>query len=248
MKLFWRQGCALGVCLALLTSPALSAEELRPQLDDLVRHFGNVVFGDEYGVGDAPGVVAKWQDSSIGIAVQGHSTDQLIDIAARHIRGLTEFTGVQFKKVAPGAPNAKIDLMFLYRKEMSAVAKQLPPREASALTTMINDPTARCFFLSWKVPNDRIVKAIVLVNAKLEPAEVDACLLEELTQVMGLPNDVDAYWPTIFKPIDSSLNWSRWDKLYLKTLYSPQMKAGVNRAQALEVARTLFAKELSKSP
>ncbi|OEJ66866.1 hypothetical protein BEN30_10720 [Magnetovibrio blakemorei] len=234
--------------MSLLMSTPLLAEELRPQLDDLVRHFGNVVFGDEYGVGDAPGVVAKWQESPIGIAVQGHSTDQLIDIAARHIRGLTEITGVQFKKVAPGSPNAKIDLMFLYRQEMSAVAKQLPPRDASALTTMINDPTARCFFLSWKVPNDRIVKAIVLVNAKLEPAEVNACLLEELTQVMGLPNDVDAYWPTLFKPIDSSLNWSRWDKLYLKTLYSPQMKPGLNKAQALEVARTLFAKELSKSP
>lgn len=248
MKFFWRQGWVLGLGLSIMASAPLSAEELRPQLDDLVRHFGEVVFGDEYGVGDASGVVAKWQQSPIGISVQGDQREELLNIAARHIRGLTKLTGIQFKKVDPGSADAKIDLLFLKRKDMPAVAKQLPPRDAAVISKMLNDPTARCFFVSWKVPNDRIVKAIVLVNAQLEAAQINACLLEELTQLMGLPNDVDAYWTTLFKPIDSSQNWSRWDELYLKTLYDPHMKPGMNKAQALEVARTLFAKELSKTP
>jgi len=70
--------------------------------------------------------------------------------------------------------------------------------------------------------------------------------LEELTQVMGLPNDVDAYWPTLFKPLDMSVKWSRWDKLYIKTLYDPRLKAGMKPVDALYIARGIFADALAK--
>jgi len=43
---------------------------------------------------------------------------------------------------------------------------------------------------------------------------------------------VDAYWPTLFKPIDMSVKWSRWDKLYIKTLYDPRLKPGMKVATA----------------
>ena len=45
---------AVLIGFVLLGAPPAHSEELRPQLDDLVRHFGQVVFGDEYGMNTGP--------------------------------------------------------------------------------------------------------------------------------------------------------------------------------------------------
>ncbi|MBF0248104.1 MAG: DUF2927 domain-containing protein [Alphaproteobacteria bacterium] len=223
-----------------------TAEELTPKLDDLVKHFGQVLFGDEYGVSDKSAVVSKWRGESVGIAVQGRQTKELVDLAAKHVRGLTRLTGVQFKTVKPGHDGPNIDLIFLKRAEMAGLSKQLPPREAKSVQTMTSDPTMVCFFLSWHKPEDTIVKAMVVVNVERDAQGIDSCLLEELTQVMGLPNDVDAYWPTLFNNLDRSQNWSRWDELYLRTLYDDRLAPGMPADKALEQARLMFASELSK--
>jgi len=228
-----------------LTVSSASAEDLRPQLDDLVRHFGHVLFGDEYGLNTAPKVIAKWQ-GPIGITVQHRATKPLAAMVSRRLTDLAKLTGVRFKQVKPGAPGQSIDLLFLKRKEMSLVqGANINPQTIKTLTS---DPSMVCFFLSWRKPADRLVKAIVVVNVERDPVSIDACLLEELTQVMGLPNDVDAYWPTLFKPVDQSLEWSVWDRLYLKTLYDPRLKPGMKPVDALFTARGIFKDALAKMP
>jgi len=230
-------------CVAFGLSTPGSAQELRPQLDDLVRHFGNVVFGDEYGLNTGSKVIAKWQ-GPVGITVQGQVTQQMADMVSQRLTGLVKLTGVKFKQVKPGTPGPGIDLIFLKRKDMGAIrGANIDP---SVIRRLTGDPTMVCFFLNWKKPDERIVKAIVVVNVERDPAQINSCLLEELTQVMGLPNDVDAYWPTLFKPLDTAQEWSRWDKLYLKTLYDPRMKAGLKPLDALYVARGIFAAALAQ--
>ena len=231
---------------SLLAARPSAAEELTPQLDDLVRHFGQVLFGDEYGLNTSSKVVSKWQTETVGISVQGRKTDKLINIAARHVRGLTQLTGLKFKTVRPGSPQANIDLFFMKRAEMPQLAQALPAEYRGALRVLTGDPTMVCFFMVWHEPPERIIKAIVVVNVERDPVMIDSCLLEELTQVMGLPNDVDAYWPTMFKPIDTSLEWSKWDRLYLKTLYDPRVKPGMKPVDALYVAKGIFAKALAE--
>ena len=238
---------AIVLAVMLLGSRPLAAEELRPQLDDLVRHFARVVFGDEYGINTGHKVVAKWQDT-VGITVQGRATTALAAMASRRLTDLSRLTKVKFKQVKPGTPGPSLDLMFMKRGEVGKLAAKLPPSDAAAMRKMMKDPSWRCFFLTWNMPSGAIVKSIVVVDVDREPAELDACLLEELTQVMGLPNDVDAYWPTMFKPLDSSLEWSQWDELYLKTLYDPRLKPGMKPVDALQVARGIFAKALAKQP
>lgn len=235
----------VGICLFLAGVSPSRAEELRPELDDLVRHFGQVVFGDEYGLNSGPKVIAKWQ-GPVGLTVQGRPTQELAAMASRHLGGLAKLTGLKFSQVKPGAAIPTIDLLFLKRKEMGAIrGDNIDPNAIKRLT---GDPTMVCFFLNWKKPVDRIVKAIVVVNVERDPVQINACLLEELTQVMGLPNDVEAYWPTMFRPLDTSLVWSYWDKLYLKTLYDPRIKPGMKPVDALYVARGIFAGALAKEP
>jgi len=223
-----------------------AAENLRPQLDDMVAHFIDVVFGVEYAtLTTAPKGIAKWSGPVVGIHVQGQSTPQLIALASKHIHSLAKLTGLRFRTLKPGETIPNIDLVFLKRAQMGNISG--PNIDASVIHSMATDPTMVCYFLAWRSPPERIVKALVVVNAEKEAKSVDACLLEELTQVMGLPNDVKAYWPSMFNPNDSLTVHSSWDALYIKTLYDPRLKPGMTPAETRAVVRPIFAKALSHS-
>ena len=169
-----RRFLAAGLCICVLAARPAHAEELRPQLDDLVNHFGQVLFGNEYQIADTPNVVSKWRASPVGIAVQGRKTPELVEIAARHVRALTGVTGIRFKTIQPGEPGPNIDLIFMKRAEMRGLAKQLPPREAAVVRKVTGDPTMTCFFLVWHKPAETIVKAMVVANVERDPVMIDA--------------------------------------------------------------------------
>ena len=122
----------------------------------------------------------------------------------------------------------------------------IPGTDPKIIQQMASDPTMVCYFLAWHKPRKEIVKAIVVINKEIELMRIGSCLLEELTQVMGLPNDVPAYWPTLFQPTDVSVQHSPWDMLYLKTLYDPRLKPGMVPGEARIVVREIFKEALSK--
>ena len=224
-----------------------AGETLRPQTDDLVRHFIEVVFGVEYAtLSTRPDGIAKWFGPVVGIHVQGRQTPQLVQLASKHVQSLAKLTGLRFRTLKPGETIPNIDLVFLKRAEMGNISGvNLDPRVIKA---MVADPTMACYFLSWRSPPEQIVKALVVVNVETDPVRTDACLLEELTQVMGLPNDVESYWTSMFNPNDTSTTHSPWDELYIKTLYDPRLKPGMTPAQVETVIRPIFAEALSKAP
>jgi len=237
----------VAILILAATMRPSSAEVLRPQLDDMVAHFADVVFGVEYAtLTTKPEVVSKWPGPIVGIKVQGRDTPHLITLASKHIHSLAKLTGLQFRTLKAGETIPSIDLVFLKRAEMGNIKG--PNIDATVVKSMASDPTMACFFLTWRSPPERIIKAIVVVNVDQDPVRIDACLLEELTQVMGLPNDVQAYWPSMFNPLDTSTEHSEWDALYIKTLYDPRIKPGMTPAETLVQVRHIFAEALSKMP
>ena len=230
-----------------LTPRPVAAEVLRPQLDDMVAHFADVVFGVEYArLTQASGIVAKWPGPVVGINVQGRSSPELIKLASKHVHSLANLTGLKFRTLKPGETIPSIDLVFLKRAEMGNIGG--PNIDANVVSSMASDPSMVCYFMAWRSPPERLVKALVVVNVEKDPVRVDACLLEELTQVMGLPNDVQAYWPSMFNPNDMLTERSPWDALYIKTLYDARIKPGMTQAQTLAQVRPIFAKALSNMP
>ncbi len=237
---------ALILVLGLLRPLNAGAQERRPRLDDLVDHFSKVVFGAEMPkLATQPAVISKWQ-GLVAINVQGRSTPRLIALASRHIRRISQLTGIKFRSLKAGETRQSIDLVFLKRAEMGNIKG--PNLDQNVIRAMANDPTMVCYFLAWHSPAERIVKALVVVNVERSDDSINSCLLEELTQVMGLPNDVDSTWPSIFAQLDQSIAYSKWDELYLRTLYDPRMKPGMSEAQARIVARKIFARALARTP
>ncbi|MEG3617300.1 DUF2927 domain-containing protein [Magnetovibrio sp. PR-2] len=233
-------------CLAFLLATPGAAQELRPKLDDLVRHYAKVLFGSEYNPKLAKKAVSKWQ-GTVGITINGKPTQQLAAMTSKHLNTIAGLTKLKFKQIKPGTPMQRIDLIFMKRKHMTNI-NGLPGPFMSNIRQMAADPSMRCFFLSQSNAENRINYALVMVNIDMDPAHLNACLLEELSQVMGLPNDVDAYWPTIFQPIDTSTELSVWDRLYLKTLYDPRTKPGMKPVDAVFTAKGIFAEAMAKIP
>ena len=98
-----------------------------------------------------------------------------------------------------------------------------------------------CYFLSWKKPPSRIIKSVVVVNKDRDDSGINHCLLEELTQSLGLPNDSDMMRPSLFSDRDRLYELSPTDTILLRTLYDPRMKPGLPRTAALAVARKIMA-------
>lgn len=76
---------------------------------------------------------------------------------------------------------------------------------------------------------------IIPVNYARQHARFLDCIVEEITQLMGLPNDSDEVYPSIFNDVSSDIFLSPLDYILLKMLYSPRFKAGMNEMQVRQV-------------
>lgn len=73
-----------------------------------------------------------------------------------------------------------------------------------------------------------------------------ACIIEETTQLMGLPNDSDWVNPSIANDASKIEFLTGLDYLFLKILYSKQLKAGMNFNQSQPIITKIIGK-LQKS-
>jgi hypothetical protein len=88
-------------------------------------------------------------------------------------------------------------------------------------------------------------RAFVVVNTERDGFLIDHCLLEELTQSLGLPNDTDFLRPSIFSDHDTLRKLSPTDEILIRTLYHKRMFAGMTHKAAMTMARLLIAQQLA---
>jgi hypothetical protein len=85
-----------------------------------------------------------------------------------------------------------------------------------------------------------IKAALIGVPAGLSTGHLRVCLLEELTQVLGLPNDTKEDFPTSFKDRNRIWDLTKYDKMMLQALYDPRITPGMPKRDALAIARGIF--------
>ncbi len=84
------------------------------------------------------------------------------------------------------------------------------------------------------------------MNAERDIVGINHCLLEELTQSVGFPNDSNNLRPSIFCDKDQLFECSPVDKILIRTLYDKRMKMGVPRNTGLVMARQIMSDILFK--
>ncbi|NQV44892.1 MAG: DUF2927 domain-containing protein [Rhodospirillales bacterium] len=226
-------GFSLILAMLISMSSAYSAE--RPAIDHLVGFFETVVFGSEIDDRMESLVIARWI-GPLRIGIKGQASDSHIQTVRRHLSVIKNLTGVDIEKVnAPDKPE-NLTILFLPPEEMGKVKiKGVNPEYIRQIASPLS-----CYFLSFKKPPDSIVRGVIVVNKQRSDEAIEHCLLEELVQSMGLPNDTDMLRPSIFSDHDRITKLSRSDEILLRTLYDERMTEGLGREEALLVARVII--------
>ncbi len=231
-KRLFRPWYALGALL--LTAGFGITSDTPPSTEDLVRHFDTVVFGSELGDAYASEVVAKWH-GTIRLDLQGRVDPGLAEIVGKHFRAVLGLTGL---KIEPRGSGKDYNFKIVFVRGVSEMRRfRFENVDRRLIETLASD--GGCYFLALKQPPGRIVKAAVVVN--VDHRYIDHCLLEEITQSLGLPNDSDIVRPSIFSGGDRLSELSRSDRILVKTLYHSRMKPGLPRREALVVAREIIS-------
>ncbi|MCX7354490.1 MAG: DUF2927 domain-containing protein [Alphaproteobacteria bacterium] len=215
---------------------ARTAEEA----DKLTRFFDIVVFGNEI-PGLAPAErVRKWT-VPIRYKIAGTNVAEWRPVIQRHAATLTGLTGISYQEIGPKEAGENLVVMLVPRDKM-AEAGALVEKDPAKLRAVLSQTRGGCYFLSYS-KEDRIIYAAVVANVEGPKPMLEKCLLEELTQMMGLPNDSNQVSPSVFNDSERQMTLSPGDVAMVKALYDPALKPGTPRAEALAFVRKLFLQQ-----
>lgn len=239
------QGIVL-VCAALTFAAAAApawADAPRPSVDAIVRYFDTIVFGAEIDQAYASKEIAKW-DQPLRISIQGQATPRHREIVGAHARTLADLTGLKVDVLPAGEKSGNVTIAFVPRSVMGRI--KIPGTSPELLGRLA--APGGCYFITYKKPARRIIRVVIVVNIEREDDRINHCILEELTQSAGLPNDSNDMRPSLFSDYDYLLKPSRIDTILIKTLYDPRMKAGLSREDAQKVAKPIIAELDARLP
>ena len=230
------KGRSLLAAALLMAFPAAAADRT-VTVDELVAYFDAIVFGSELDARFANKVVAKWQKPRLTVSIEQKATQEHLKLIQHHLDALSAISEIKFGGTRT-PDTADIRILFLPGAQMGAISGPNIDPEAVRLAAA----NANCYFLNWKQPESRIVKALIVADVDKDIAVLNSCLLEELTQSLGLPNDSDLLRPSIFSDKDRLYELAPQDRVLLFALYHSWMKPGLPREEALEVARDIFTR------
>jgi hypothetical protein len=173
----------------------------------------------------------------VSVADVAPRRDQLSDGGLDHaLERAAALTGLQFVRTLPD--EGRICIGFLPRSRFD----DLPPRFLAGGTQhrrLVS--TSACMFLLLHRPDAPDLSGAIIVIANELPEERRRhCLLEEFVQSLGLPNDHCAYRPSLFCDRDHVLELEPADEILVQTLYSPRLRPGMTRAEAMPIAQEII--------
>lgn len=229
-----------------VTQPAIDQKGLehlglgQPTLDQLARQFEAVALGHEHG--PALGFVQKWTDDvKIALfAAPGWDMGPYLRQIVQHMREIESLTGVRIK-AATSLDTATLRFGFY------------PTTDFAKMPGDPDDPyyrewveTSACIALAIGAGDrsGRIMAGAIAIGTDISESQRRHCILEELVQVMGLPNDACHYRPSLFCEDDRVFAMTAADRLLLRALYDSRLPAGTPKAEAIPIARKLLAEML----
>jgi len=212
-------------------SPDLSREQL-------VRNFDTVVFHNEFDP-QTDNRLRKWVDP-IRLFLDIRTGDRkLIEFAVdQHASRLAAITGYDIAVTGERAA-ANVIVAFDRDSALGQVGRDYFPPNFDIKRMM---QTNLC--IGQYRSNDRyeIVRGVVVIpiDRVMSRGRLEACVVEEITQILGLPNDSDEVFPSIFNDRSIDVELSAQDVLLVKLLFDPRLRPGMPRADALANVRAIL--------
>ncbi|MBC8339005.1 MAG: DUF2927 domain-containing protein [Rhodospirillales bacterium] len=235
----------------------------KPSIEELVKNFDTIIFQSEFkGVAKSK-VIKKWT-GPLRIAIRtfeeatirkdGREVVQLKQVKVKkphlrfvqnHLNSLARATGLKTEDSKKNGQPVNFTINFVPRLHLGN------PYLAKANPKLLRKMAAEggCYFVLWADNVTGVIKKVVIVvNAERLLIRTNHCLLEEMTQSLGLPNDSNLITPSIFADSSRRTELTRSDLMILKALYDPRMKAGLPREKALKVAEEVLRELDAKLP
>ena len=206
-----------------------------PTVDKITAMFDDVVFGSEFFERPERQVIAKW-DGPLRVSVKGEALDYHLKYLRTHLKTVIELTGLTMEAVDTETARENVTISFIPANMLSKVRiETVDP----SLIQRLAGPRS-CYFVSFRPTPETISRNIIIVNKERRARDINHCLLEEVLQGLGFPNDSNLIRPSVFSDHDQITTLSRSDEIIVRTLYDPRLKPGTERNEALRVARTII--------
>lgn len=225
------------LCLLCLMqfSTSVLADEAWQAPDFIVQAFEEVALKNEYNAGEQ--VVRKWQQP-IKVWVTHHTDRKEMHdwLVEQHLKHLSQMTGVPVQKAAfPSEANFTIVFthLQLWRNEIVLQTGNLtfkPPNHAICMFGIDLDKK-KAIRRAW---------VVIPVDQAEQHRHLLSCVVEEMTQAMGLPNDSVKVYPSIFNDASMDQLLTGLDSLLLKLLYDPRVQAGMTANQVRPVLYSII--------
>jgi len=232
--------CGLAVALAAAGCAGAGREQALTA-DRVLAHFAPVVFSDQYEPQREIGRLRKWTEP-IRIALHGDEAPRFAAVIRRHAAALSPLIGLPIEVLGAPQERANFEIRFVPWDDMEKEARAFAPRP-EWLGDIVEG--AAGMFVFRRNERYEIVRALVLVSTRESAAHKESCLLEEMTQALGLPNDSDLLQPSIFNSFDRLTALTPADRILVQALYDPRMTPGLPRPQALALTRTIIGELLA---
>ncbi len=200
--------------------------------EEAVNYFFKIGLCPEFGTCTRP-VVKKWE-SDVRIKVHGkysnRDEEELDDI----IHELSELTGLSIKRVTK---DANINIYYV---PQSKFKKYIPQYN--------EDNPQDGLFAVLPDANYVYYKATICIEDRLDQLRKLHLLREELTQSLGLPNDSELYFNSVFQqnPQHKPTEYSNLDKEVIRLLYDRNIKPGMGEEE-VKGALTYSAQQVASN-
>lgn len=224
-------------------SNASSAHEHHWQESDYIQNsFIEIALNNEY----SPKVstVRKWTQP-IYYSIIHRTADKALHqrITESHLKHLENITGVA---IQPASKKHKTNLKIIFSTEQ-LISQDLKHdfllNNQQQVTALSRNSVCLAHFSTRSDNSIKQAIVIIPVDRARAHAKLLACVVEELTQIMGLPNDSDHVFPSIFNDKSNEDYLSGLDFLLLKLLYRPEIKVGMSVSQVESKIARIVSRE-----
>ncbi|WP_158012897.1 DUF2927 domain-containing protein [Salinivibrio kushneri] len=227
-RLFLR-AVLLGFCLTV--TPVMANQQAWQSPDYIVEAFYRIAFQSEYVQGEQG--VRKWDGPIRYHVAHPINASQLHDdLVTYHVAHLETLTGIDFIST-PTPQRANLTIMFTnHERFLDDARKQFNNADVSPL----HDAVCAANFRINQHGAIHHAAVVIPVDLARSKGKLVACVVEELTQIMGLPNDDDRVFPSIFNDRTPQQLLTGLDGLLLRLLYLDEIEAG----QDWQTAQTII--------
>lgn len=209
------------------------------QTDYIATSFIDIALNNEYDPRRSK--LRKWQ-KPISYIIDDETIDQPLHqrLVEQHLAHLASITSLAINP-ASNKSSANLRIIFTSESELANIVKQtqLVKNEQQLQRVLFG---TICLGHITINANFEIEQATVIIPIDRARAhgKLLSCVIEELSQTMGLINDSDKVYPSIFNDKSFDTYLSGLDYILLSLLYHPSLKAGMDSHSVNNTVRQLL--------